>query len=74
MPPEYALRGIFSDKTDVFGFGILLLEIISGKKNSSFSYDDLYLNLPGYAWQLWDSDWGLGPMDEALTSNPYSNF
>ncbi|GAB2298751.1 hypothetical protein Dimus_032827 [Dionaea muscipula] len=74
MPPEYALRGIFSDKTDVFAFGILLLEIISGKKNSSFSYDDLYLNLPGYAWQLWDSDRGLELMDEALTSNPYSKY
>ncbi|XP_065629357.1 G-type lectin S-receptor-like serine/threonine-protein kinase At4g27290 [Quercus suber] len=33
MAPEYAINGIFSVKSDVFSFGILLLEIISGKKN-----------------------------------------
>ena len=34
MSPEYAMDGIFSMKSDVFSFGVLLLEIISGKKNS----------------------------------------
>lgn len=33
MAPEYATRGKFSVKSDVFSFGVLLLEIISGKKN-----------------------------------------
>ncbi|KAF3972492.1 hypothetical protein CMV_004011 [Castanea mollissima] len=33
MAPEYAIDGLFSVKSDVFSFGILLLEIISGKKN-----------------------------------------
>jgi len=37
MPPEYAMRGQFSVKSDVFSFGILVLEIVSGKKNT-----DLY--------------------------------
>ena len=36
MAPEYALEGIISVKSDVFSFGVLLLEIISGKKNSGF--------------------------------------
>uniref|UniRef100_A0A2P2MVA6 Protein kinase domain-containing protein n=1 Tax=Rhizophora mucronata TaxID=61149 RepID=A0A2P2MVA6_RHIMU len=36
MAPEYAMHGQFSVKSDAYSFGVLLLEIISGKKNSSF--------------------------------------
>jgi len=31
--PEYASRGIYSVKTDVFSFGVLALAVISGRKN-----------------------------------------
>ena len=34
MAPEYVMRGYFSIKSDVFSFGVLVLEIISGKKNT----------------------------------------
>lgn len=33
MAPEYALHGYLSVKTDVFSFGVLVLEIVSGRKN-----------------------------------------
>jgi len=33
MSPEYAMFGQFSEKSDVFSFGIIILEIITGKKN-----------------------------------------
>lgn len=36
MAPEYALHGIFSVRSDIFSFGVLLLELVSGQKNSSF--------------------------------------
>jgi serine/threonine protein kinase len=36
MVPEYAMTGLFSVKSDVFSFGVLLLEMISGKKNIGF--------------------------------------
>ncbi|XBI68637.1 hypothetical protein VPH35_047810 [Triticum aestivum] len=36
MSPEYASEGMYSIKSDVFSFGVLLLEILSGKKNSRF--------------------------------------
>ena len=36
MAPEYAMHGQFSIKSDVFSFGVIILEIVSGKKNSSF--------------------------------------
>ena len=36
MAPEYAMEGLFSIKSNVYSFGILMLEIVSGKKNSAF--------------------------------------
>ena len=36
MAPEYAFRGLFSTKSDVFGFGVMTMEIVSGKKSISF--------------------------------------
>ncbi|GAU20885.1 hypothetical protein TSUD_120770 [Trifolium subterraneum] len=53
MPPEYAVHGSFSIKSDVFSFGVVVLEIISGKKNSGFSDPRHCLNLLGHAWRLW---------------------
>ena len=34
VPPEYARRGIYSTKSEVYSFGVLLLQILSGKKVS----------------------------------------
>ena len=45
MAPEYAIDGIFLVKSDVFSFGILLLEIISGKRNRGWFHEDHSLNL-----------------------------
>ncbi|KAF2309177.1 hypothetical protein GH714_001053 [Hevea brasiliensis] len=53
MPPEYAVFGKFSTKSDVFSFEIILLEIITGKKNNSFCQEDSYLSMTGEIWHLW---------------------
>ncbi|GLU09101.1 hypothetical protein SLE2022_259770 [Rubroshorea leprosula] len=53
MAPEYAIDGQFSVKSDVFSFGILLLEIISGMKNRGFYHVNHNVNLIGNAWRLW---------------------
>lgn len=45
MSPEYAMDGIFSTKSDVFSFGVLVLEIISGKKNKGIHLSDQRINL-----------------------------
>ncbi|XP_031391524.1 G-type lectin S-receptor-like serine/threonine-protein kinase At4g03230 isoform X1 [Punica granatum] len=45
MSPEYALDGFFSIKSDVFSFGVVVLEIISGKRNTGFYPPEGQLNL-----------------------------
>ncbi|RID48670.1 hypothetical protein BRARA_I05171 [Brassica rapa] len=52
MSPEYAMEGLFSEKSDVFSLGVLFLEIISGRKNSHKEENNL--NLLAYAWKLWN--------------------
>ncbi|CAN4084426.1 unnamed protein product [Withania somnifera] len=47
-PPEYIKQGIYSTKSDVFSFGVLLLQIISGKKNTCLYGKDEQLNLLEY--------------------------
>ncbi|KAG5234849.1 G-type lectin S-receptor serine/threonine-protein kinase [Salix suchowensis] len=54
MPPEYLMEGRFSEKSDVFSFGVLLLEIVSGRRNAHFYGDEHGLSLTGYAWKLWN--------------------
>ncbi|KAL0406868.1 UNVERIFIED_CONTAM: G-type lectin S-receptor-like serine/threonine-protein kinase [Sesamum latifolium] len=66
MAPEYALYGLFSVKSDVFSFGILLLEIVSGKKNRGFDPSQNHHNLIGYAWQLWTEGRPLELVDSSL--------
>ncbi|OQU76941.1 hypothetical protein SORBI_3010G239700 [Sorghum bicolor] len=55
IAPEYASRGLYSVKTDVFGFGVLALVIISGRKNTVLEQQgDTVGNLVRDAWQLWN--------------------
>ncbi|KAK9120473.1 hypothetical protein Syun_018090 [Stephania yunnanensis] len=66
MSPEYAMKGLFSEKSDVFSFGVLLLEIITGERSTSFNRLDCSLNFLGYAWEMWKNDNVELLMDPAL--------
>ena len=48
MAPEYAGDGIFSVKSDVFSFGVLVLEIVTGKRNRGFAHKEHSNNLIGH--------------------------
>ncbi|XP_059658866.1 receptor-like serine/threonine-protein kinase SD1-8 [Cornus florida] len=67
MSPEYAMEGLFSIKSDVFSFGVLLLEIVSGKKNIGF-YHSSSFHLLGYTWELWNAGRGMELLDPILGS------
>ncbi|XP_060171865.1 G-type lectin S-receptor-like serine/threonine-protein kinase CES101 [Lycium barbarum] len=66
IPPEYVEQGIYSMKSDVFSFGVLLLQIISGKKNTCLRGSDEQLNLLEYAFEMWKEGKGMEFMDESL--------
>ncbi|KAI3466183.1 hypothetical protein Pfo_022846 [Paulownia fortunei] len=66
MAPEYAFYGLFSVKSDVFSFGILLLEVVSGKKTRGFDQPQNHHNLIGYVWQLWTEGRPLELIDSLL--------
>ncbi|CAL5393203.1 unnamed protein product [Camellia sinensis] len=53
MSPEYAIEGLFSVKSDVFSFGVLVLEVVSGQRNRGFFHPSHHLNLLGHAWRLY---------------------
>jgi serine/threonine protein kinase len=48
MSPKYAMHGQYSVKSDVFSFGVLVLEIMSGKKNRGFCHPNHQHNFLGY--------------------------
>ncbi|KAI8557685.1 hypothetical protein RHMOL_Rhmol04G0029100 [Rhododendron molle] len=73
MSPEYGLKGLFSVKSDVFSFGVLFLEILSGKRNTAF-HDSDSLDLLGYAWDLWKNDRGLDLKDPILEDMSSTNM
>lgn len=42
LAPEYYLHGVVDEKTDVFAFGVFLLEVISGRKPVDVSHQSLH--------------------------------
>ncbi|KAK7401327.1 hypothetical protein VNO78_12718 [Psophocarpus tetragonolobus] len=71
MPPEYAVHGSFSTKSNVFGYGVIVLEIISGRKNRGFHDPHNHLlNLLGHAWRLWIEEKPLELIDDILDDSP----
>ncbi|CAN0914741.1 G-type lectin S-receptor-like serine/threonine-protein kinase RKS1 [Linum grandiflorum] len=53
MSPEYAIYGKFSEKSDVFSYGVLLLEIVSGRRNKDFNQSETPSSLLSWTWDLW---------------------
>ncbi|KAK9155978.1 hypothetical protein Sjap_003458 [Stephania japonica] len=68
MSPEYTIDGLFSVKSDVFSFGVIVLEIVSGKKNRAFNHPGHSLNLLGHAWTLWKEGNAVELLDKASMS------
>ncbi|KAG4143779.1 hypothetical protein ERO13_D06G212700v2 [Gossypium hirsutum] len=69
MSPEYAMHGQFSVKSDVFSLGVLVLEIVNGKRNSNFYRTDAADDLISYAWKQWKNGTPLELLDTVLKDN-----
>ncbi|KAL1195154.1 Cysteine-rich receptor-like protein kinase 29 [Cardamine amara subsp. amara] len=70
MAPEYAMHGQFSVKTDVFSFGVLVIEIITGRKNNNGGSNDgeNAEDLLSWVWRSWREDTILSVIDPSLTT------
>ncbi|KAF8090841.1 hypothetical protein N665_0463s0001 [Sinapis alba] len=66
MAPEYAMNGQFSVKTDVYSFGVLVLEIITGKKHNWSPEEETSLFLLSYVWKCWREGKVLNVVDPSL--------
>eukprot|EP00253_Pinus_taeda_P031452 PITA_31452 len=64
MAPEYALRGQLTEKADVFSFGVLLLEVVSGRKNHSLAQGTEFLTEG--TWRLYKAEKALEIIDSTL--------
>ncbi|KAK1403605.1 hypothetical protein POM88_003210 [Heracleum sosnowskyi] len=58
VPPEYIKQGIYSRKYDVYSFGVILLQFISGKKCTHLNGATRNLNLLEHAYDLWKAGKG----------------
>ncbi|EOA39563.1 hypothetical protein CARUB_v10008183mg [Capsella rubella] len=68
LSPEYVMLGHLTEKTDVFAFGIVALEVVSGRPNSSPELDDDKQYLLEWAWSLHQEQRDLEIVDPDLTS------
>ncbi|KAK9051074.1 hypothetical protein SSX86_027700 [Deinandra increscens subsp. villosa] len=69
MAPEYVMHGTLSVKADVYSFGVLILELISGQKNSSFDLDPECQSLLEWAYKLYKKGKSLEILESKLASS-----
>ncbi|KAK9062114.1 hypothetical protein SSX86_019299 [Deinandra increscens subsp. villosa] len=70
--PEYATRGRLSEKVDTYSFGIVALEVISGRSCSDVNYSGAQMEyLLDHAWQLYEKGMHIKMIDEAIDPNEY---
>ncbi|RVW19636.1 putative LRR receptor-like serine/threonine-protein kinase [Vitis vinifera] len=67
LAPEYAMRGHLTEKADVFGFGVVALEILSGRPNTDNSLDAKKMYLLEWAWTLHENNQSMDLVDPTLT-------
>ncbi|XP_076918732.1 cysteine-rich receptor-like protein kinase 15 [Bidens hawaiensis] len=72
MSPEYAMHGRFSVKSDVFSLGVLLLEIISGKRNTGI-FQPGHTDLLCHAFIMWKNGEPLKILDSNVVNSISEN-
>ncbi|GMI77809.1 hypothetical protein HRI_001450200 [Hibiscus trionum] len=67
LAPEYAMRGHLTEKVDVFSFGAVALEIMSGRPNSDKRLEDNRIYLLEWVWTLHEENQLLSMLDPKVT-------
>ncbi|KAK7848792.1 putative lrr receptor-like serine/threonine-protein kinase, partial [Quercus suber] len=67
LAPEYAMRGHLTEKADVFAFGVVALELVSGRPNSDSSLEEEKIYLLEWAWQLHENNRDVDLVDTKLS-------
>ncbi|KAL3820918.1 hypothetical protein ACJIZ3_006823 [Penstemon smallii] len=68
LAPEYAMRGHLTEKADIFSFGVVALEIISGRPNSDSTLEDDKIYLLEWAWNLHENNKDIELLDPTLSN------
>ncbi|KAG6511098.1 hypothetical protein ZIOFF_029151 [Zingiber officinale] len=67
MAPEYVIHGLFSVKSDVYSYGVLVLEILIGRKNSGYQGSEYPIELVTHVvWCHWTQGSALQVVDQYL--------
>ncbi|CAN6272056.1 unnamed protein product [Urochloa humidicola] len=75
MAPEYAVLGHVSTKSDVFSFGVIILEIVTGRRSSVSSSETMMAqHLLSYVWENWTRGTITGIVDPSLQHNSAENM
>ncbi|KFK35534.1 hypothetical protein AALP_AA4G003100 [Arabis alpina] len=67
LAPEYAMRGHLTEKIDVYAFGVVVLELVSGRPNSDENLEDEKRYLLEWAWNLHEKSREVELIDRELT-------
>ncbi|XP_058098011.1 cysteine-rich receptor-like protein kinase 42 isoform X4 [Magnolia sinica] len=67
--PEYAIHGQLSKKADTYSFGVVVLEIVSGRRSTDIKIEPVTQYLLEWAWRLYEEDSLMELMDKSLDLN-----
>ncbi|KAL3355134.1 hypothetical protein AABB24_019296, partial [Solanum stoloniferum] len=67
--PEYAIHGHLTEKVDVYGFGVVVLEIISGRRSNHMQETEYLLE---QAWKFHEAGMHVKLVDETLDFSEYN--
>ncbi|KAE8812770.1 putative serine/threonine-protein kinase receptor [Hordeum vulgare] len=70
MSPEYAMHGQYSAKSDAFSFGVLVLEIVTGRRNNGSCNSEKYVYLVNLVWEHWTRGNVIELVDPYLSGHP----
>ncbi|XP_037473719.1 cysteine-rich receptor-like protein kinase 6 [Triticum dicoccoides] len=69
MAPEYVMCGNYSVKSDSFSFRVMVLEIVTGRKNNDYNNSEKSQDLLNVMWDRWMATTVLDMMDPCMNTS-----